>query len=109
VPINYRLLGQSAPAATTLTSLYTCGTAVQTVVSTIAVCNRGASAGTYRISIRPSGDAENNGQYIVFDTSCSSKDSVMLTLGISLSASDVITVFASTSDFTFNAFGVEIE
>jgi hypothetical protein len=105
---TYKVLGQSAPSATTATTLYTVPSETEAIISTISICNRGSSAGTYRVSIRPTGASQANQHYIVFDTSCAAKDSVMLTLGISLSAADVITVYASTSDFSFNAFGLEM-
>ena len=36
---NYKVLGQSNPAATTATSLYTVPAATQTIVSTVVVTN----------------------------------------------------------------------
>lgn len=104
----YKVLGQSAPNATTSVNIYTVPATTQAIVSTIAVCNRGSSAGTYRIAIRPAGASLANQHYIAFDTSCAAKDSVMLTLGISLNETDVVTVYASTADFSFSAFGLEI-
>lgn len=52
MPTAYKVLGQSAPAATTNTDAYTVPAATQTVVSTITVCNRAATGGTYRIAVR---------------------------------------------------------
>jgi glucose-6-phosphate dehydrogenase assembly protein OpcA len=105
---NYKVLGQSAPLATTATTLYTVPASTEVVVSTITVCNRGSSAGTYRIAIRPNGDALANVHYVAFDSPINPKDTIALTLGITANAADVITVYASTADFTFNAFGSEI-
>jgi len=45
MPINYKVLGQSNPAATTATTLYTVPAGTQAVVSTIAVCNQAAASG----------------------------------------------------------------
>ncbi len=105
---TYKVLGQSDPAATTNTTLYTCPASTQTVISTIVVCNRGAASGTYRIAIRPNGATLADEHYIVFDTTASAVSTTAYTLGITIDASDVITVYSSTSDFSFNAFGSEI-
>lgn len=104
----YKVLGQSAPSATTATALYTVPSATETVVSTVTVCNRGASAGTFRVSVRPDGASLANQHYVVYDASCAAKDTITLTLGITIDASDVLEVYASSGDFSFNAFGSEI-
>lgn len=106
--VAYKVLGQSAPSATTATSLYTVPASTETVVSTVTVCNRGSASGTYRISVRPNGNSLANQHYVVYDAPLSAKDTVALTLGITIDASDVLEVYASTADFTFNAFGSEI-
>ena len=104
----YKVLGQSAPSATTATTLYTVPSATDTVVSTIVVANRAASAGSYRIAIRPAGAALANSHYLAYDVAIAANDSTALTLGITLDATDVITVYASSADMTFTAFGSEI-
>jgi hypothetical protein len=108
VASTYKVLGQSAPAATTLTTLYTVPSATETVVSTIAVCNRSGSAGTYRIAVRPAGASISNEHYVVFGATVAASDSILLTLGLTLSATDVLSVFASSADMSFSAFGSEI-
>ena len=104
----YKVLGQSAPSATTATTLYTVPSATETVVSTVTVCNRAASAGTYRISVRPNGATLANQHYVVYDATCAANDTVTLTLGLTMDATDVLEVYASTANFSFNAFGSEI-
>jgi len=105
---TYKVLGQSAPSATTDTDVYTVPSATSTVVSTITVCNRSASAVTYRIAVRPTGAAIANQHYIAYDVSLAANDTTALTLGISLATTDVVTVYASTANLTFNIFGSEI-
>ena len=104
----YKVLGQSAPSATTDTTLYTVPSATETVVSTIVIANRAASAGTYRVAIRPNGATLANSHYLAFDVAIAANDSTALTLGITIDASDIITVRASSADMTFTAFGSEI-
>jgi hypothetical protein len=106
--IAYKVLGQSAPSATTNTNIYTVGSGKQAIVSTITVCNRSASARTYRIAIRPAGATLANEHYIAYDVILPASDTVSLTLGITLDATDVVTVYASTTDLSFGIFGTEI-
>lgn len=109
MPTTYKVLGQSAPSATTATTLYTVPSSTQTVVSTIVVCNRSTTtAATYRIAIRPDGATLANSHYVAYDVTVGAADSTALTLGLTLGDTDIITVYASTADLTFSAFGSEI-
>ena len=106
--ITYKVLGQSAPSATTATTLYTVPAATEVVVSTVTVCNRGASFGTFRLSVRPNGTTLANQHYLVYDAQVNSKETQALTLGITMDATDILEVYASSADFSFSAFGSEI-
>lgn len=105
---TYKVLAQSAPTATTNTDIYTVGAGVQTVMSTLIVCNRAATSASFRIAIRPNGAALSNVHYIAYDVAIAANDSTTLTLGLTLDASDVVSVYASTANFTFSIFGAEI-
>jgi len=105
---TYKVLGQVAPSATTATTLYTVGSGKSAVVSTIAVCNRASIAATYRIAIRIAGSALSNEEYIAYDATIGANDTIALTIGVTLAATDVITVYASNANLSFNAFGSEI-
>ena len=104
---TYKVLGQSNPSAASDTTLYTVPGSTSTVVSTIAVANLGTS-GTYRIAIRPAGASIANEHYIAYEGALNANDSITWTLGVTLAATDVITVRASNTSFAFNAFGSEI-
>jgi hypothetical protein len=110
MPTTYKVLGQAAPSATTATTLYTVPNtpATSAVVSSIVICNRDASSATYRIAIRPNGATLANSQYIAYDVTVGASDSTVLTLGITMDSDDIITVYASTANLTFSAFGSEI-
>lgn len=108
MPTIYKVLGQSAPSATTDTTLYTVPAATDAVVSTIVVANRDSASATFRIAVRPAGAALANQHYIAYDCSVGANDSTALTLGITLDATDVVTVRASTANLSFSAFGSEI-
>lgn len=105
---TYKVLGQSAPSATTDTTLYTVPAATNAVVSTIVIANRASTAASYRIAIRPAGATLANQHYVAYDVSVGASDSTALTLGITLAATDVVTVYASTANLSFTAFGSEI-
>lgn len=108
MPIAYKVLGQSAPSATTATDVYTVPASTQVVNSSIVVCNRGTAGTTFRIAVRPNGAALANQHYIAYDTPIAANDIVSLSLGITVDAADVITVYAGNANLTFNLFGTEI-
>jgi hypothetical protein len=105
---TYKVLGQSNPAATTATTLYTVPSATATVVSTISVCNQASTAATYRIAVRPAGATLAAQHYIVYGATVPASDSTMITVGLTLATTDVVTVYASSANLSFNAYGSEI-
>jgi hypothetical protein len=108
MPTNYKILGQVATSATTSTDLLTVASSTQVVVSSIVVANRDTAAATYRISAASAGASIANAQYLAYDVTVGGSDSTVLTLGITLSATDKIRVYASNANLTFTAFGSEI-
>ena len=104
----YKVLGQTAPSATTATGLYTVPSATEAVVSSVSICNRGASAGTFRIMVRPDGATLSNQHYFVYDATIPANDTIVMTVGLTLDATDVLEVYASSADMTFHAYGSEI-
>jgi hypothetical protein len=108
MPQAHKVLGQSNPAATTLATLYTAPASTQAVCSTITICNTASSATTYRIAVRPAGAAIATSQYLAYDAALPANDTATLTLGVTLGATDVISVYAASANVAFSAFGVEI-
>jgi hypothetical protein len=104
----HKVLGQSSPSATTLTTLYTVPASTQAVCSSLTICNTASSATTYRVAIRPSGATVATQHYIAYDAALPANDTVTLTLGIALSATDVVSVYAGATGVAFAAFGVEV-
>ena len=104
----YKVLAQSAPSAATATDVYTVGSGVETVISTIIIANRTASAGTFRLSVRPNGGTQTNAMYCAYGVPVAANDSTTLTLGLTVDAADVITVYCSSADMSINIFGTEI-
>lgn len=105
---NYKVLGQSNPSATTATTLYTVPSATQAVASSLVICNQDASAGTFRVAVRIAGATLAASQYLAYDVAIGPNDSTALTLGITLGATDVVTIYASSATMSFSLFGSEI-
>lgn len=105
---TYKTLGQSKPAATTTTDIYTVPSATSTVLSTLFVCNQGAVTDTFRVSVRVAGAAADVKQYLVFDKTINAKDSYPIQLKFGLATTDVITVYSGLGNVSFNLSGVEI-
>lgn len=108
MPITYKVLGQSNPTLNTLTTVYTVPALTSTILSTVTVCNQSANTATFRLAVRPSGEAIAAKHYINYDTPVPGNDTVSLTLGITLAATDVLSANANTSTLSFNVFGSEI-
>ena len=107
--LAYKVLGQSNPSATTATTLYTCPAQTSAVVSSIVVANQAGSSGTYRIAVRPNAETLAAKHYIAYDRTIGANATETHTLGITVDAADVVTVYASSTSLSFNAFGVEIQ
>ena len=102
-----KVLGQVNPSATTLTTLYTVPSAKEAVVSSISVANLTATAATFRLAVRPAGAAIDPKHYIGYDITVGASDSTIITVGLTLATTDVISVYASTANVAFQAFGDE--
>lgn len=105
---TYKILGQSAPSATTETDLYEVPASTETIISSIVVCNRGSTNATYRISVSSDGVATANNQYLVYDATIVANDTTALTLGLTINSTDKVRVYASSANLSFNLFGSEI-
>jgi glucose-6-phosphate dehydrogenase assembly protein OpcA len=105
-----KILGQAAPSATTVTTLYTVPSAKESVVSSISVANLASAAANFRIIIQPSADVSAtilDKQYFGKDITVGASDTTIITVGITLATGDVIKVYASTATVAFQAFGSE--
>lgn len=106
---THKVLGQINPNATTATTLYTCPANTSgAIVSSLTIANVSNVAVTYRLSIRPAGATQTNAMYLAYDASLPANDTTILTSGLTLAATDVVTCYASTGNVAFGAYGVEI-
>lgn len=104
----YKILGQVGDASSNDVTLYTVPASTETVVSSIIICNRENAANTFRVAIKEDGGTIADEDYIAYDANIQANDTITLTLGITLNATDVVSVGASDANVTFNIFGTEI-
>jgi hypothetical protein len=106
--ISYKILGQSAPSATTETDLYTVPGATEAVASSVIVCNRSASADSFRISVSATGGATGNKDYIYYDVAIGGNDTFIATIGVTLAATNVVRCYSTNGTLSFGLYGSEI-
>lgn len=106
MPNVARVLGQTVSTGSTV-NLYTVPASTQTVVSTLTVANLTAAAGTFSVAVRVSGSTLENKHYIYRNVSLPANDTFAATFGITMAATDVVTVASSVSS-SFNLFGQEV-
>lgn len=107
---SYKPLGQLDLTSSSLTTLYTCPASTETVISTVIIANRASAADTFRLALRPDGEAIADKHYLAYDVPVAANDSTTLTLGITMETTDVISVAAggTASAVSVNAFGAEV-
>lgn len=103
-----KVLGQLLPAANTLSTVYSVPANNTSIVSTITLCNIGASNATASIAVQPANATINGKHYIAFNSTIPSYDTLTLTLGIGLAATDVISANVSVANVAIGVFGSEI-
>tara|TARA_R110000824_G_scaffold10821_1_gene47376 strand:- start:206 stop:535 length:330 start_codon:yes stop_codon:yes gene_type:complete len=102
-----KVLGQADTAATTVTTLYTVPNLTQTTISSFVACNRTGSAITFRLSVHVIGASADDKQYLFYDKSVAANDTLTVVIGMTLGQTDVLKVYASAVNMSFNLFGVE--
>jgi hypothetical protein len=106
---NYGVIAQFSPTVASLETFYTVPAGTEVILSTIVIANRAVGGRSFTIAIRPDGETLANKHYIAFNVPIAANDSTTLTLGVTLNASDVISVSSSVAnDLSFNAFGALI-
>ena len=103
-----KVLGQSAPSATTLTTLYTVPASTEVSTSSIVVCNRSATATSFRVAVRPAGAGISDEHYLYYDVAIPGNDTFVATIGVSMEALTVVSVYATLATLSFSIYGQEI-
>ena len=104
----YKVLGQLAPSANTASTLYTVPSANSAVCSTLTICNGGAANAAVNVSVAVGGASANVAQNLVKSSNLLVNDTMFLTLGVTLAATDVIRVESDQANVSFQVFGSEI-
>tara|TARA_Y100000004_G_scaffold192489_1_gene253131 strand:+ start:1490 stop:1816 length:327 start_codon:yes stop_codon:yes gene_type:complete len=103
----YEVLGQTTDTATG-TALVTCPASTEIVISTLVICNRASSGKTFRVYLRPDDETLADKHYLAYDSTVNANDTVTMTLGITMNASDVLYVYGADANISFSAFGTKI-
>jgi hypothetical protein len=109
MPIAYKILGQSAPANTSNADMITVGSGKSQIVSSLVITNVNANAATAQVYARIAGATAATSNAIIYEAIIAGNSTVAYTLGLTLTATDVLTVRSNTASYlTFTAFGSEI-
>lgn len=121
---SYKVLAQNkVTTGGTPVVLYTAtptGSTIQTIVSTITVCNTGSTSSTYRIAVVPSATSQSDAQaittlgtdlkyYLVYDAVVAPRETVSYTIGLTVDTYDKILINSGNTGVVFNAFGSETQ
>ena len=108
----YKILGQARPSSTSNVDLYTVPAGTETIVSTLHFNNTGSESSRVKVFVRkfagtlPAAGVANE---FVSNVLVPPGGPISFTVGITLAASDVITVQTEIANtVTFHAFGSEI-
>lgn len=105
---TYKTLGQQAPAATTLTDLYTAPAATSAIVEGVTICNRDPAQTTVRVAVSVAGGAIANKDYICYDMPVPGNTTVILNAVATLATTDKLRCYSASGLVSFSAFGVEV-
>jgi len=108
MPTTYKVLGQLASVANTASTLYTVPSGNSTVCSSLTICNASGANANVSVQIAVANAASANSQYLVFNNTVISQDTLFMTLGVTLAATDVVRVDSTQANVAFQLFGSEI-
>jgi hypothetical protein len=104
----YKSPAQLEPAANTLSTLYTVPSDTQAVVSNIHACNMGGTSASIRVALRPDGASISDIHYLFFGLTITANDTIEFGHGITMDATDVLSVWSSSGSVVFNLSYAEI-
>lgn len=103
---TYKSIYRVNPSAASLTSSSALSAA--TIISTLTVCNRSATATSFRVAISPTGAGVADEDYFYYDVAIPGNDTFAATLGVAVQSGGIIRVYATLATLSFNFNGVEI-
>ena len=99
------ILGQSAPSATTDTSVYTVPASTLAVINVMVINRSASNPADVRIALAASG-TPTTAEYIEYDVTVPAKGVIERT-GMALQATKQVVVYASTADTSVTVTGLE--
>lgn len=109
MPTTYKILGQSAPTSTANADLITVPSAKSQIISSLVIANTTTAVATARVFVRIAGAAAAASNAVIYDVNIAANSVASFSLGITLAATDVVTVQTGTANaLTFTAFGTEL-
>jgi len=104
---TYKVIAQQA-STSSLTSMLTVAAATETIISSMVISNRAATAQTYSVVVRPNNATLADKHYIAYNTPIGANATVVYTIGMTLDATDQIYIMSAGTDLSFTLFGSEI-
>jgi hypothetical protein len=109
MPTAYKYSQVQGTASTgTYATLYTTPSATEAVISSIVITNQASSSVTVRIGMDTTAGTPGASEWLVYDAVVAGNDTVALTLGITMPASQFIRVSSSANTCNFSAFLSEL-
>jgi hypothetical protein len=99
---------QGTASTGTFATLYETPAATEAVISSLVITNQSSSALTVRVGMDTAAGTPGASEFLVYDAAVAGNDTVALTLGITMPASNFIRVASSASTCNFTAFLSEI-
>ena len=87
---------------------YTVPTGYSATLSTLSIANRDTATAFIRIAVVPAGETLNESDWLLYNASVPTFDTVTLTLGNTLAAKDQLYFWSSSPLVTFQVFGAEV-
>lgn len=109
MPTAYKYSQVQGTASTgTYATLYSTPSATEAVISSIVITNQASSSVTVRIGMDTTAGTPGASEWLVYDAVVAGNDTVALTLGVTMPASNFIRVSSSANTCNFSAFLSEI-
>ena len=99
---------QGTASTGTYSTLYNTPSATEAVISSIVITNQASSDVTVRIGLDTTAGTPGASEWLVYDAVVAGNDTVALTLGVTMPASNYIRVSSSANTCNFSAFLSEI-
>ena len=105
--LKLKVLGQTSSLTNSNIILYGVPYFMNTVISSLNICNQSSSPASFDIAFRKQGANLSSQHYFSYRTQISGNESINIPAGITLDQSDLVVVSANNSSVSFSLFGTE--